>query len=227
MEDVLPRRERERQMRRQEMLQAARAVFAEKGYTHATLDEIAQRAEFGKGTLYNYFEGGKEEILFAIFDELYDDMHTLIESTLHPERMAGQSIRASFHNFFQTIFSFFLEREDDFMLTMKVAQRMVFSENLEQAAYFKQQRERIGSALMGPIKQAMQDGELRPLPVDAVAYAILGNITGIQAHLSLECYSKQKKNTTVDSPQTTADFLTTLLFDGLLSLPDQRPSANN
>ena len=53
------------------VLDAARTVFAEKGYADATLEEIAQRAEFGKGTLYNYFEGGKEEILFAVFDDLY------------------------------------------------------------------------------------------------------------------------------------------------------------
>ncbi|GIV59650.1 MAG: hypothetical protein KatS3mg043_0739 [Rhodothermaceae bacterium] len=58
-ETALPRRERERLMRRRAMLEAARAVFAEKGYLQATVDEIAQRAEFGKGTLYNYFTGGR------------------------------------------------------------------------------------------------------------------------------------------------------------------------
>ncbi|TKX68113.1 TetR/AcrR family transcriptional regulator, partial [Halorubrum sp. GN11_10-6_MGM] len=65
----LSRRERERRRRRQAMLDAARAVFAEEGYADATLDEIAERAEFGKGTLYNYFEGGKEELFLAVFDE--------------------------------------------------------------------------------------------------------------------------------------------------------------
>lgn len=34
----LPRRERERLLRRQEMLQAAREVFAEQGFGRATLD---------------------------------------------------------------------------------------------------------------------------------------------------------------------------------------------
>ncbi|MEL6613746.1 MAG: helix-turn-helix domain-containing protein, partial [Bacteroidota bacterium] len=50
----LSRRERERLARRAAMLDAATALFAEKGYASATLDEVAERAEFGKGTLYNY-----------------------------------------------------------------------------------------------------------------------------------------------------------------------------
>ncbi|NNE70602.1 MAG: helix-turn-helix transcriptional regulator, partial [Rhodothermales bacterium] len=47
------RRERERLARRREILDAARTVFAERGFVGATLEEIASRAEFGKGTLYN------------------------------------------------------------------------------------------------------------------------------------------------------------------------------
>ncbi|PSQ74919.1 MAG: hypothetical protein BRD36_01045 [Bacteroidetes bacterium QH_7_64_110] len=48
---TLSRREREQRRRRRIMLQAAQSVFAEKGYEQATLEEIAKRAEFGKGTL--------------------------------------------------------------------------------------------------------------------------------------------------------------------------------
>ena len=45
----LPRKERERLARRLEIVRAARSVFAEKGFEKATLEEIAERAEFGKG----------------------------------------------------------------------------------------------------------------------------------------------------------------------------------
>jgi len=74
----LSRKERERLLRREAMLDAAKSVFAEKGYTKATLEEIAHRAEFGKGTLYNYFPGGKEQILIAVFDQLYAGLRELI-----------------------------------------------------------------------------------------------------------------------------------------------------
>ena len=52
------------------MLDAALAVFAEKGYDGATLDEVAERAEFGKGTLYNYFPTSKN-FLVKMFDQVF------------------------------------------------------------------------------------------------------------------------------------------------------------
>jgi AcrR family transcriptional regulator len=56
------RREQERARRRQEILEAARAVFAQDGFRRATVDQIAQHAEVAKGTIYLYFET-KEAIL--------------------------------------------------------------------------------------------------------------------------------------------------------------------
>ncbi|NNE46513.1 MAG: TetR family transcriptional regulator, partial [Rhodothermales bacterium] len=45
----MSRKERERLSRRTAMLEAAQSVFAERGFGQSTLDEIASRAEFGKG----------------------------------------------------------------------------------------------------------------------------------------------------------------------------------
>src|SRR5690606_13469506 len=108
----LSRRERERLMRRELMLSAARSVFAEKGYAEATLDEIAQRAEFGKGTLYNYFEGGKEEILFAIFDDLTNGLYRLIDETFNAKLLDERPFRDVFQTFIQTLLTFFRDHHD-------------------------------------------------------------------------------------------------------------------
>ncbi|MFQ6113070.1 MAG: TetR/AcrR family transcriptional regulator [bacterium] len=64
---ILPRKERERQARREQILNAARKVFSERGFEKATLDEIAVAAEFGKGTIYNYFKS-KEELFTCIIE---------------------------------------------------------------------------------------------------------------------------------------------------------------
>ncbi|HYE59160.1 MAG TPA: helix-turn-helix domain-containing protein, partial [Rhodothermales bacterium] len=82
---TLGRRERERLVRREAMLSAARSLFAEKGYEQARLEEIAERAEFGKGTLYNYFEGGKQELLFAIFEDAFEGVRRLVETCMAEE----------------------------------------------------------------------------------------------------------------------------------------------
>ena len=56
------RREREKEERRQSILRAAREVFFENGFHRATVDNVAERAEVSKGTVYLYFES-KETIL--------------------------------------------------------------------------------------------------------------------------------------------------------------------
>jgi AcrR family transcriptional regulator len=67
------RRERERIARRQEIIDAARLVFARKGFTEATLDDVAELAEFGKGTLYNYFEN-KEALFASVLQDSFEHM---------------------------------------------------------------------------------------------------------------------------------------------------------
>ena len=49
------RKEREKEHRRDEILNAAQKVFFEKGLQSATMDEIAEAAELSKGTLYLYY----------------------------------------------------------------------------------------------------------------------------------------------------------------------------
>ncbi len=62
------RRSREKAARRETILEAARGVFAERGILATTIDEIAERAEVAKGTIYLYFKS-KEEMLSALLDE--------------------------------------------------------------------------------------------------------------------------------------------------------------
>lgn len=64
--DVVRRRkEREKQQRMQSILDAATRVFLEKGYTKATMDDIALEAEITKPTIYQYFET-KEHLYLSL-----------------------------------------------------------------------------------------------------------------------------------------------------------------
>ena len=59
------RKEREKEQRREEIINAAEKVFFEKGLQIATMDEIADRAELGKSTLYLYYKS-KEDLYLAV-----------------------------------------------------------------------------------------------------------------------------------------------------------------
>ncbi|WDP85190.1 MAG: TetR/AcrR family transcriptional regulator [Desulfobacter sp.] len=60
------RKKRNQARNRQEVLWATVNLFFEKGYKGVTVPEIARAVEFGVGTLYRLFPGGKEEIYHAM-----------------------------------------------------------------------------------------------------------------------------------------------------------------
>lgn len=59
------RKERERQIREEAILDAAESIIQEHGFDGATMDAIAERAEVGKGTLYLHFKS-KNSIYLGI-----------------------------------------------------------------------------------------------------------------------------------------------------------------
>jgi len=202
-------------MRRRAMLDAARAVFAERGYGDATLDEIAERAEFGKGTLYNYFEGGKEDLLFAVFDDTIGELEELIH-TVFQETDEDRSLRDAFHTFVKRHFELIREQQDLFLILVREAHLMAFSDNADHVQFFQEQHERLLDALTPVLEAAMEEGEIHALPPQSVANLLLANVRGMGTHCTLEQrHCPCEEQTFLQDPEQAADFLTTLLFDGL------------
>ncbi|MBN1555102.1 MAG: TetR/AcrR family transcriptional regulator [Phycisphaerae bacterium] len=75
------------QARRSAILTAAEHVFAAKGYSAATVDEIAEKANLSKGSVYNYFQSKQE-----LFGELF--LQALIEDEANLEELIKQDIPA-------------------------------------------------------------------------------------------------------------------------------------
>ncbi|MDV3128581.1 TetR/AcrR family transcriptional regulator [Mycobacterium sp. 21AC1] len=63
-------RERRLERTRTLLLDAAEAVFAEKGFTAATLDDIANVAGYTKGAIYKHF-ATKEDLFLAVSDRYW------------------------------------------------------------------------------------------------------------------------------------------------------------
>lgn len=59
------RKEREKEQRRNDILNAAERIFFSKGFEDSTMDDVAEEAELSKGTLYLYFKS-KEELFHEI-----------------------------------------------------------------------------------------------------------------------------------------------------------------
>ena len=81
---VLNRRERERERHRAEILRAAEEVFTEKGFHGASMQDIAEQAEFAVGTLYKFFPG-KEDLYHALFIEKVRKIDALVGKGMDSE----------------------------------------------------------------------------------------------------------------------------------------------
>lgn len=62
---IKSRKEREKEQRRKDIIDAAEELFFEKGYDNVSMNDISKVVELSKATLYLYFEN-KEELFFAI-----------------------------------------------------------------------------------------------------------------------------------------------------------------
>lgn len=69
---------RRRQRTREVLIRAASEVMSEKGVDAATMLEIAERADMGAGTVYNYFKS-KEELAIAVLEEMMHGLAVRIE----------------------------------------------------------------------------------------------------------------------------------------------------
>jgi AcrR family transcriptional regulator len=62
------RKEREKKMRRKQIMDAAKKVFASKGFGDATVENITEEAELSPATLYLYFKNKDELFASLIFE---------------------------------------------------------------------------------------------------------------------------------------------------------------
>jgi AcrR family transcriptional regulator len=77
MNGVTTRAARDKAATRERILQAAMAVFAERGYASTSVDEIARRAGSSKGGVYFHFPNKQ-----AIFEALIAELVTVLEHSV-------------------------------------------------------------------------------------------------------------------------------------------------
>lgn len=78
------RREREREQHRQEILDAAEAIFAARGIEAATIEDIAKKADFAVGSIYNFFSG-KNDLVCQVLMRLFRIRISEIEELVMPK----------------------------------------------------------------------------------------------------------------------------------------------
>jgi AcrR family transcriptional regulator len=77
--------------RKEQILDAATEVFAQKGFDHARMDDIVEETGLSKGALYWYFKS-KDDIIFGIMDRLFRLEFKALEELKDDDSSASESL---------------------------------------------------------------------------------------------------------------------------------------
>jgi len=200
----LNRKERERLFKKQEILDATIKIFAKKGFKATTLDEIAEKSEFGKGTIYNYFSS-KEEIYKEI-----------ICSILTKNRKSVQEVDETTNNLYDFILettkrqiTFCLNNKDAFLLLMFAKMHHAKSTSPEVSKIMNDHEKKMLKHIAEKTEAAFANKEIRRL--DSEKIIRLFKSAGF-AYIYELIMSQNLKEENIDDE---AIFITDILFNGI------------
>lgn len=152
------RKEREKEQRREEILNAAQKIFFEKDLQASTMDEIAEAAELSKGTLYLYYKS-KEDLYLAVMMRGIETLHRMFNDVVSVERPIAVRLAMLSEAYFQ----FFLKYRNYFRMFYFFQNpqfhKQVSPEIMEACTM---ENQKLWQLVIGLIQQGIEEGSLKP-----------------------------------------------------------------
>ncbi|MCS7172898.1 MAG: TetR/AcrR family transcriptional regulator [Armatimonadetes bacterium] len=155
---------------RTRILEAARRVFARKGYHGTLMEDVAREAGLSKGALYFHFSS-KEDLFLSLVEEAGVQLAERVTTAIAAARGGEAKVRAAL----QAAVEAFAENED---LT-----RLVLVEWVGLSPEFEEKRFALEVALARltqiHLEEAVAEGRIPPQDTSLVAFAWLGAIRAL------------------------------------------------
>jgi AcrR family transcriptional regulator len=157
------------QDKRNEIMEAAEKLFSNRRFHEVTLDEIAQEAKVGKGTIYRFFSS-KDDLFFQTATSGFDDLCEVVEKSVCREKdFAGQLLAAC-----EEITSFFYRRRQLFRLMQMEEGRVIWSQGSLWDLWMSH-REKLVKSLAGILDRGKGENRVRhDVPTIVLADFLLG-----------------------------------------------------
>ena len=155
---------------RDRILQAALAVFAEKGYHRAAVDDIVRASHTSKGAVYHHFPN-KEALFLALVDDFSARLAEAIAAGIEGARGALGKVEAALR---AGLLTFAAHRD---------LARILLLESVSLGAAYEGKRAevhaRFGALIQGYLDQAVAEGSIPPLDTRVATLAWLGAVNEV------------------------------------------------
>ena len=188
-------------IRRQQIIQAAIDVFDKNSFLKASISEIAQKANVAEGTIYQYFKN-KEDLFFSIPAQRTEEFCEEFELHLQGIRDALNKIRKLVW-YYLYFFKMNPAYARTLMLEMRVSRRFITSKTYGTIKGF-------GGKVLEIIRDGQEEGCIRK---DIDAHLIRELILGILEYKVTRWLLKDEKYDLMEHYEKVCD----LIFDGIQS----------
>jgi AcrR family transcriptional regulator len=158
--------------RKQQIMQVAERLFTTGRFHEITLDQVAQQAAVGKGTIYRYF-ADKDDLVFEVAVSGFSELCDLIGSCTTERRC---DFRARLTRVCVEITRYFTSRRQWFQLMQAEAGRMHCAQSKLRERWLSH-RGKLVAAVAAVIQAGQEQGQVRPeLRAETLAHYLLGMI---------------------------------------------------
>lgn len=180
---IKERKEREKQQRRDAIIDAAEKVFFRKGIEIATMDEVAETAELSKGTLYLYFKS-KQDLYLAVTKRGLDILTEMSKQEVKKHDKGIEKIHAlgkTYHEFSKKYPDYF---QAMVYFDMSISEIDLKDSNAEAC---QKQGEEALMVCVEALKKGIDDGSIRS-DIDPLKVAVIlwGHSLGILRLISIK-----------------------------------------
>ena len=167
--------------RKKEIARVALDLFAEKGFESVSIGQIAEAAQMGKGTVYEYFESKEELILNAImawFEQIGQGAENILMEIADPvERLRG---------YVKTTTEAFMSDERMLKVFLSIFQMVltneeIFREHNFVSESFQGMRKTLVDILLDGVAQGVFRSEIAK-DAEKIAINLMAYLDGIGAH---------------------------------------------
>lgn len=155
------------ELTRERILDAALHVFSRKGYHDARLDEIVDKSDTSKGSIYFHFPN-KERLFLALVEKFADLLERRVRQAIGQHTSPMAKVEAALETCLETFGRY--RRPAKVMLVQAAGLGNIFEEKRLEI------NERFAVLIRAYLDEAIAAGEIEAVDTDVVAYAWMGSI---------------------------------------------------